>query len=142
MQLPEIDYLSYHIIYVIIELTVTSSKATKGQFSPNMLSALVRKSNSSLNTLSKAALIINALKHVNGSRVTLDHLKWLLYKTYGKRSSVLFRDLPDVLQWCLHLDILRKSKSNYIIYNDGMGLRRSWVSIFRFLRDYDELRDK
>lgn len=106
-----------------------------------MLSALIRK-NKSLNTLSKAALIINALKNENGSRVTMDHLKWLLYKTYGKRSSVLFKDLTDVVQWCLNLDILRKSKSNYVIYDDNRVLRKSWVSIFKFLRDYDELRGK
>lgn len=108
-----------------------------------MLHTLVRKSNNtSLNTLSKAALIINALKHMNGSRVTMDHIKWLLYKTYGKPSSLLFKDLPDVLQWCINLDILRKSKSNYIIYNDSMIMKKSWVRILRFLRDYDELKDK
>lgn len=106
-----------------------------------MLNAVIRKHNTSLNTLSKAALIINALKPMNGSRVTTNHIKWLLYKTYGRPSSTLFKDLPDVLQWCVNLDILRKSKSNYIIYNEDVS-KKSWVSVFRFLRDYEELKDK
>lgn len=107
-----------------------------------MLKALVKRNSlSSLNTLSKAALIINALKTTNGSRVTRDHITWLLYKTYGPASSALFKDLPDVLQWCINLDILRKSKSNYIIYNENVW-KKSWVSIFRSLRDSEEKKDK
>lgn len=107
-----------------------------------MLNTLIRRNGTSLNTLSKAALIINALKPMNGSRVTTDHIKWLLYKTYGKPSSVLFKDLTDVLDWCVNLDILRKSKSNYIIYNDAAMKKKTWVGTFKFLRDYDELKDK
>lgn len=103
-----------------------------------MLKALIRKGNA-LNTRNKAALIIHALKPMNGGRVSADNLKWLLYKTYGQSSSALFTDLNDVLRWCYNLDILRRSRSNYIIYNDKREGMKSWVTIFRFLRECDEL---
>lgn len=101
----------------------------------------MRKPNAapSLNTISKAALIINALKHRNGSRITINHVKWLLYKTYGQPSTALFRDLPYVLQWCIDLDIMRKSSSNYIVYNARVW-EKSWVKVFDFMKDYDDLK--
>lgn len=95
--------------------------------------------NSPLRTATKAALIINALKQTNGSRVTSDHLKSLLYKTYGSRCALLFRDLPDVLEWCIKFDILRKSRSNYIVYDETRPTTKGWVGTFRFISDVEEL---